>query len=397
MPEIIQICSTRLLAKGFVCATVTVLVLLGTLSITGSAVAYDPAQEATPPSEGAQALTPPSEQAPEAIPPAEPAPEATPPTEPAPEATPPSEPVQETSPPVEQKQEAAPPAEAPRESSPPTEQAQEVVAPVEAIKEEAEEVAIPVEAIKEEAKEVAAPVAPIGELVQEVVPPPVEAVKEQLKQAAGVDEAGKEPAKEVVPIAQTNGTTAEGVSMPIGVAGGSEPPEGPSGATAGEVLGATAGSLPTASATATEETSAATLAATGVTTRMSAAQRAGDFACELSGMWGHCTAGWLDAQSSLSASSVVLAGRPTTRIAAPAGGDSEGFTGGSRSVTPPPGPAPTGAFGGSAAGGSGVALSGFFTLAGLLLLAAPRALRRLRLACQPWRTAFFVLIPERPG
>jgi len=40
---------------------------------------------------------------------------------------------------------------------------------------------------------------------------------------------------------------------------------------------------------------------------------------------------------------------------------------------------------------------GFLTLIGLLLLAAPRAMRRLRLSCEPWLTAFFVLIPERPG
>ncbi|HEY5046155.1 MAG TPA: hypothetical protein VII53_09900, partial [Solirubrobacteraceae bacterium] len=71
--------------------------------------------------------------------------------------------------------------------------------------------------------------------------------------------------------------------------------------------------------------------------------------------------------------------------------------GGSRSVTPPPGQAPGGAFGGSATGGSGVALSSFSSLAGLLLHAAPRAMRRLRLSCRPWLTAFFVLIPERPG
>ncbi|MCW3034427.1 MAG: hypothetical protein JWM60_2772, partial [Solirubrobacterales bacterium] len=70
-----------------------------------------------------------------------------------------------------------------------------------------------------------------------------------------------------------------------------------------------------------------------------------------------------------------------------------------RPDTPSPGPAPGGAAGGVAAGGSGgaVGLSGFLTLAGLLLLAAPRALRRLRLSCRPYLTAFFVLIPERPG
>jgi hypothetical protein len=49
------------------------------------------------------------------------------------------------------------------------------------------------------------------------------------------------------------------------------------------------------------------------------------------------------------------------------------------------------------ASGSGTALSIFLTLAGLLLMAAPRAMRRLRLSCQPWLTACFVLIPERPG
>jgi hypothetical protein len=48
-------------------------------------------------------------------------------------------------------------------------------------------------------------------------------------------------------------------------------------------------------------------------------------------------------------------------------------------------------------GGSGMGLSTFLTLAGLLLLGAPRAMRRLRLSCEPWLTACFVLIPERPG
>ena len=64
---------------------------------------------------------------------------------------------------------------------------------------------------------------------------------------------------------------------------------------------------------------------------------------------------------------------------------------------PPPGPAPSGASGGSAMGGSGLAFSAFLTLAGLLLLAAPRAMCRLRLSNRPLLTAFFVLIPERPG
>jgi hypothetical protein len=36
-------------------------------------------------------------------------------------------------------------------------------------------------------------------------------------------------------------------------------------------------------------------------------------------------------------------------------------------------------------------------LAGLLLLAAPLAMRRLRLANAPWHLAPFVLIPEHPA
>jgi hypothetical protein len=62
-----------------------------------------------------------------------------------------------------------------------------------------------------------------------------------------------------------------------------------------------------------------------------------------------------------------------------------------------PGPAPGGASGGSAAGGAGSASPASMMLACLLLLAAPRAMRRLRLLQRSWRTSFFVLIPERPG
>jgi hypothetical protein len=36
-------------------------------------------------------------------------------------------------------------------------------------------------------------------------------------------------------------------------------------------------------------------------------------------------------------------------------------------------------------------------LACLLLLAAPHAMRRLRLLQRSWRTSFFVQIPERQG
>jgi hypothetical protein len=64
--------------------------------------------------------------------------------------------------------------------------------------------------------------------------------------------------------------------------------------------------------------------------------------------------------------------------------------------TPAPSPLPGGA-GGTTAAASGLGFSIFLTLAGLLLLAGPRALRRLRPWCEPWRMARFALIPERPG
>jgi hypothetical protein len=140
--------------------------------------------------------------------------------------------------------------------------------------------------------------------------------------------------------------------------------------------------------------------ATGV--QLSAAQRAADLNCELSGLSSpdtdNCTAGWLAGQSLSSTSPAYLT---TAAVAATAGtradGAGAGSEGGSRSVTPPPGPAPSGAFGSAAAGSCGTAPTGFFTVGGHLRLVTPRAMRRLRLSCQPWRTAFFVLIPERPG
>jgi hypothetical protein len=59
-------------------------------------------------------------------------------------------------------------------------------------------------------------------------------------------------------------------------------------------------------------------------------------------------------------------------------------------------PSPGGASPATAAG-TGFGLSIFLILAGLLMLAAPWAKRRLGLASEPWRLAPFVLIPERPG
>ena len=148
----------------------------------------------------------------------------------------------------------------------------------------------------------------------------------------------------------------------------------------------------------------------GASARTSAAQQARALNCALSALGGPNTAGCggaLNTASALLAAPMLgvavhlvapdaawAVGTRTGGFPSDGGG---GSAGGTRPVSPTPGPTPGGASGGIAAGGSGIALSAFITLAGLLLMAAPRALRRLRLSSMPWRTAFFVLIPERPG
>jgi hypothetical protein len=138
---------------------------------------------------------------------------------------------------------------------------------------------------------------------------------------------------------------------------------------------------------------------------MTSAQRAGSFSCELSQLGGsltdNCTVGWLGAPRFLPSSSTGLVTVASSLVAATiAGSPSDGGRGGSAISSPPvgpaPGPAPAGASG-AATGATGVApLSTFLTLAGLLLLGAPRVLRRLRLSCEPWLAGCFVLVPERP-
>jgi hypothetical protein len=140
---------------------------------------------------------------------------------------------------------------------------------------------------------------------------------------------------------------------------------------------------------------------------MTAAQRAGALSCELSALGGrttdNCTVGWLGGKRFLGGSSTVSFGSVEGSLAAamtgglPPGGGHGGSAVGNAPVSPIPGPAPGGASGAAVGGAGGVAPSAFLSLAGLLLLAAPRAMRRLRLSSRPWLTACFVLIPERPG
>jgi hypothetical protein len=145
-------------------------------------------------------------------------------------------------------------------------------------------------------------------------------------------------------------------------------------------------------------------ASMGTPRSLAARRLADEVSCELSSMSDSCTVAWLSRQGVISTSSTYVTATAASLSATTAGTDDDAAdsdegssTLANRPLGPSPGPAPSGASGGSGVGGSGVAPSAFFSLAGQLRLAGPRAQRRLRLSCRPWLTAFFVLIPERPG
>ena len=134
-------------------------------------------------------------------------------------------------------------------------------------------------------------------------------------------------------------------------------------------------------------------------------RRARQATCELAGIGVEITVGhageWLEISTASSDSPAPFAIAGTSRTAttsgAPAGSQDGGSAVENHPPSPFPGPGPGGAGGGAAAGGGpGSAVSASFTLAGVLLQAEPRAMRRWRLSQPSWRTSFFVLIPERP-
>jgi hypothetical protein len=111
--------------------------------------------------------------------------------------------------------------------------------------------------------------------------------------------------------------------------------------------------------------------------------------------------GWLDISVASSISNVPFTTADASPAAITAGAPTGSLGDGSTIENHPsvPGSGSGGGGGGSAAGGgsgSGSASSASSTLVYVLLQAAPRAMRRLRLAQPSWRTSFFVLIPERP-
>jgi outer membrane biosynthesis protein TonB len=241
----------------------------------------------------------------------------------------------------------------------------------------------------------------------EMTPEPAPVAQEVLKEAASEatshsssEETEKPKEKTAEAVMAMSGSPSEPTGTTTGLIAGGEsegsPPSGPVPPTGSEIV-----QLGEGQAALSGSTEEALTSSRAASERQAVAKR-----CELSALGGPeaggCDGGWLGAANGLSQAPVALVSDATALTPAAVGSSGDdgpgGVAGGGHPLVPSPGPAPGGASGGVAAGGSGsVGLSGFLTLAGLLLLAAPRALRRLRLSCRPWLTAFFVLIPERPG
>lgn len=353
--------STRTVFKRLAFVRPAILALLGALAFAASAQA-DPLMEQGPEAPASyplaeQAEVPAGEQGAQA-----PAPEQAP-------ETPGSEPVTEQAPQAPAPETVAPETPAPEAPAPET-----------------------------PAPETPAPEAPAPEPVVEPAPPPPapEPVGEQAPEALAA-ETLKTPQGPEGGVQSSSPSASQSVVAASGAAGEAAP-EGPS------VLVASPTGYVVIDLGETVADSGASAISLSGPEHVTAAQVPGRLSCELSSLGGpstlKCAAGWLGTQSLLAtpATGFVAADASLATAAGASGSNDPGSSeGGGRPVLPSPGPAPSGASGGAAAGGAGVGLSGFLTRAGRLRLAAPRAMRRLRLSCQPWRTAFFVLIPERPG
>ena len=365
MPRTTPHPSTWILSRGRLCATVATLVLLGALLLAGGAHA-------------AALGTEPAGEAPSSAAAAEPAPEASPPpaAEPAPEPSSPVAPVVET--------------------------VQEAPSPVETVVESAPEVPV-IAPVVEAAPEASPPVEPVKEVKEVKEAPAAEPVKEA-KEAPAV-----EPLEEATETSDGKPDLEKGTEIqPSSSAGSAQvaaPVDGPVAAPAPEASSTPNGPLATTFPAISGEgqtTSATGSVPAAALARMIAAQHAENFNRELGGLSRSLadTVGGPVPPGLLSVSAALiddLSGGASSRVSAPAAAHAGGSSGVSGPIGPPSGSTPNGSFGAAAGGGSGAALSGFPTFAGHLPLGAPLAMRRLRLSFQPWLTAFFVLIPERPG
>jgi hypothetical protein len=246
-------------------------------------------------------------------------------------------------------------------------------------------------------------------------PPASEAIVESTTEPASEKPVAEHPQEPVSAASQGEATvvarsseasSTKGTQSAAGVGSGTPGP--PSG---GLVVGAPIDPVVPATGAPAEGTAdpltaaAARAASARVAARKSAAFGAGPLDCARAlERPGEACSGWVVAPQQLSESSVLPLGAPGGPLPPGPRGATTGASGGHSVVSAPsgnstPGPSPGGSSGGASAGGGGggFAPSGALTLAGLLLLAAPRAMRLLRLLCRPWRGTCFALIPERPG
>jgi len=413
MIEMVKSPSTRVLSKGCLAAWLAVSLAFAALVVASDAQAHgtnEPKRAAeTPIGEGAAGGDAPTEQA------SSPAEEATPRAEqtqpPAEQTKPPAEETPSTSeqapPPAEQ---TPPPAEEPTPpAEEPTPPAEEPTPPAEEPTPPAEEPTPPAEEPTPPAEQ-AQPAAEQGQPAAEQTPPPAEEptppqTPPTTKEVPPAVEDGN--VKEVTTEASSDGAASEdtgGNSQVSAVASrpSAEDPAGEvaAGAAIAVTTSAAPGVLPESLTSPAQSQSSLAQGPREISIR-----KAGQPTCELAGIGGGITVGragdWLEistASSDLpSPFAIAGASRTETTSGAPAGSQGGGSAVENHPPAPSPGPGPGGAGGAAAAGGSpGSALSASSTLAGVLLQAEPRAMRRLRLSQQSWRTSFFVLIPERP-
>jgi S-DNA-T family DNA segregation ATPase FtsK/SpoIIIE len=396
MPRITPNHSIRILAKGRLCARVAILVALGTFLLAGRAYAASAAEPAGEASSPASVV----ETAPEASssstlaaePVVELAPEASSSAEPVASSPPEASSPSPTTEPAGEASDAESSGEAP--SSTPSASAPETSTPAQSAGEASS--STPAEPVVESPPEASSP-SPVAASAPETLPP-AEQIKE-VKEAPAAEQAKEvkeapvaESIKEAMQVTATAGQDAAPANSPAAAVG-------PEASSAPD--GAPTTTFPIISGESQTPSVESSTDAVALARRVIAAQRAEDFTRELGGLGASSTdtytAGF-DSPSLISAAFVRgLATGTAARAGAPAPGRSSGSPGGSSPIGPPPGSAPSGTCSGAAPGGSGTALSGFSTFAGHLLPGAPLAMRRLRLSFQPWLTAFFVLIPERPG
>jgi hypothetical protein len=375
--------SMRIFSRGPLTPRLAILVMFAVLLPAATAQASQPSapldatetpiQEAAPESGALAEETPPAA---EAAPPAE-----APPAEGS-SAAEAASPVAEEAP--SSAEEAPPAAEAPpAEAAPP---------PAEETSPPAQEAPPPTQELPPVAEAAPPEVAPPAEEAPPVAEAPV--IEEALGQTVGssVGEAASKTASEdLAPEEAGAGPQASAVPSPEGTGGEAAPEVSPALAPM-----PTSGYLSAISMSSTQSP-------LGGPDRQASARRLGLLGFGLAALVGpiaaNCAGGWLDIATARSASSNPFAA-PRLSLTAIAADASTRHVGGSavenHPTSPTPGSGSGGVGGGSAGCGSGSAASACFTLAGLLLQAAPSAMRRLRLSRPSWRTSFFVLIPERP-